>query len=179
MLIFLNIFIIFLLFIIAVQDFKTQKISWIAFPFLLTALILKTYYLNIVGFWISSILNLGFILINIILVQFYFMIKLKRYQPVIKHQMGLGDLLLFITLSFGLESISFVVFFVVSLIFSLLLFLLLHKKRKALLQERIPLAGILGINYIIVLVVLELLLNHPLNKANRLIYNFFNLNISI
>lgn len=59
-----------------------------------------------------------------------------------KNTFGLGDILLFVALAFTFASMSFIIFFIFGLVFSLLLHLLLKHKSKL---KTVPLAGYLSL----------------------------------
>ncbi|WP_169668979.1 hypothetical protein [Flavivirga algicola] len=106
------------------------------------------------------IYNFVFLLINISGLTLYFSIKEKVFVNPIDRFIGLGDIVFFIAITplFKLE--TFIPFFIVGLLFSLLLYaiILLFKKIKT-----IPLAGYLALYLVI----------------NIVIQNVFNINISI
>jgi len=55
---------------------------------------------------------------------------------------GLGDLLFFYALAFGFPTVTFLVLFVLSILFSLFVFALLKTKKGT---ETVPLAGLMGL----------------------------------
>lgn len=64
-------------------------------------------------------------------------IKIKKPDLGIQQMIGLGDILLFLSLSFGFPTVNFLVILVGSLIFSLLAHLINREKR----EDTVPLAG--------------------------------------
>ncbi|MDI1307437.1 MAG: hypothetical protein PSX42_21685 [bacterium] len=63
-------------------------------------------------------------------------------KPLLKEVFGLGDVLLFIFITFSFSIVSFFVLFVFSLVFSLLLHFVLQRKQ---IDKTVPLAGYLSL----------------------------------
>ncbi|TJY37402.1 hypothetical protein E5167_05520 [Pontimicrobium aquaticum] len=130
---------------ICYQDVKDRKVYWFLFP--ITALSAGLLFWNKTItelFFLATIINLMFVSSLLLIVLLYARLKLKTS---IKSVFGMGDLLLFIGLSFTFSSISFIVIFSCSLIFSLLIHLFLKKD-----NILVPLAGYMslffGLTYI-------------------------------
>ncbi|ARV08201.1 hypothetical protein BTO05_00555 [Winogradskyella sp. PC-19] len=133
--------------LILFQDIKERQVYWFLFP--LVALISGILFYNstiLELFIINVLVNLAMVVFLLTIVYSYSIFKLKT-SP--KNVFGLGDALLFIGLAFSFASISYIVIFVFSLIFSLLLHLLLKQKNKV---TTIPLAGYMSLFFILVYV---------------------------
>lgn len=122
---------------IFIQDLKARHVYWFLFPLLAicTGVLFCQNVLFPQLFFTTTLINLSFVLFLLLIVFLYSKWKLKTS---ITNTFGLGDMLMFIALSFTFSSISFIVVFVFSLIFSLILHLVLKQKSK---HQTVPLAG--------------------------------------
>lgn len=94
--------------------------------------------------------NIGFILVQLILLSIYFSIKHQQWINITKEHLGFGDILFFIPLSFLFSPFYFVVFFILSLI--LILSIILIKQVFFVKAEaNIPLAGALSLTLLLFL----------------------------
>lgn len=128
---------------IAYQDLKHREVSWILFP-----------ALAICGFMISFnesksisstlhdlLLNVVFISCQLIFLFIYHSLKNRRKS--ISSMIGLGDILFIGSVLFFFSIVSFIVFYLSSLIFSLIIFLLFIQTNKLKKHhDTIPLAGL-------------------------------------
>ena len=112
------------------------------------------YYLNSIlpVFLINIGVNLIFILLLFFILKLYCKYKLKKN---IFEAIGLGDFLFFIVLAVSFPIVSFFVLFSISLIFSLVLYLVL---KPILKQKTIPLAGFQAL-FLVIILGLNLALN--------------------
>jgi len=145
MLISIKILLLTTLVFITYQDIKDREVYWFLFP-LVTLFCGVLHYLSVLSilFWMSVLLNLIIISTSLLVVTLYVIIKnyfLKQNLKA-KDVIGLGDVLLFVSLAFSFSSISFAVIFTASLCFSLLLHLLFKHKSK---HKTVPLAGHMSI----------------------------------
>lgn len=124
------------LIIIFYQDIKDRLVWWFLLPiFTLSAGIL--YYFKTLGeIYIMNVLT-NILLLGVILGLAYVYARFKMKVNFLKEAFGLGDVLFFIGLCAAFPSISFIVFFVSCLIFSLILHYFLGNKN----NYTIPLAG--------------------------------------
>ncbi len=129
------------------QDIKERKIYWFLCP-IVALLSGVLHYNNVLPelFYVSTIINIAFVSILLLMLFLYSKYKLKQKLGAV---FGLGDALLFVALSFAFSSVSFLILFVSSLIFSLMLHLVIKQKSKI---KTVPLAGYIslffGIAYI-------------------------------
>ncbi|WP_298341119.1 hypothetical protein [uncultured Algibacter sp.] len=123
---------------------KERQVYWFLFPIsgLICALL---FYNNTLPelFYLSVTFNFIFIFLLILVLNFYVKFKLKT---TILKAIGLGDLLLFGSLSLSFSTISFIIIFISSLIFSLVLHLASSKNQKLL---HVPLAGYMSLFFLI------------------------------
>lgn len=126
--------------LIAYQDFKERAVSWVLFPIM--GIVLAFLYLNTTSFKQYAL----FVLANVLLVSGIVLI-LFLYTKHIAHKkflnvsFGLGDLLFFYAFALGFPTMTFIVLFVGSILFSLIIFLLSKTGKE---KGTIPLAGLMG-----------------------------------
>jgi len=128
---------------IFLQDFKDRKVYWFLFPIvgILTGVLHFNEVLREV-FLLTLIYNILFVLFIFILTLLYIKLKLKEK---FSHVFGYGDLLFFIAITFSFSTFSFIVLFVMSLIFSLSLHLILKNKSS---HASVPLAGYMSLFFL-------------------------------
>jgi hypothetical protein len=137
----LKILLIISFFIILFQDSKDRKVYWFLYPII--GLLTFFIQINESNFLISatnSMVNLAFVFIILSVCYFYAKLKLKKHFT--NDVLGIGDILFFIFISFSFASISFVILFVFSLLFSLLLHLVLKNNN---IDKTVPLAGYMSL----------------------------------
>lgn len=131
------------LLVVFYQDVKTYTVYWFVFP--LIALITGyLFYSNTNAYFFkwSVIINLIIILILLIVTWLYTKFKIQTdFSKVI----GIGDLLLFVALSFTFATITFLTIFVFALLFSLIIHLILKRSK-----PYVPLAGYMCLFYAMV-----------------------------
>ena len=131
------------LILILIQDVKERQVYWALFPLVgLCGGIL--YYKNTLHelFYISVLMNIAFVSMLLLVLFLYARLKLKTQ---LKNTFGLGDILMFLALSFSFSTVSFLVIFIFSLFFSLVLYFVLKKKKKI---ATVPLAGYMGLFFV-------------------------------
>lgn len=127
------------------QDFKERKVS--LYLFLLAIIFVSLLYYrntNLNEFLINIVINFTVVIFIIGILLSYSWFKLK--QPLFE-VFGLGDLLFFLVLAFSFPIPSFIILFVSSLLFSLVIFLLIKPKMK---NESVPLAGLQAIFLVLI-----------------------------
>jgi len=100
------------------EDFKYRAIHWIWIASLLL-LVLWIYPIN----WTYSGLNLLFLGLQLALLSIYFSIKNRKWINLFKEYLGIGDVVFFIPLCFIFSPVNQILFFIITLIFSLIGFL--------------------------------------------------------
>ncbi|MDD7886024.1 hypothetical protein [Flavivirga sp. 57AJ16] len=130
------------------QDFKERLVYWFLFP-IIGLLCAWLFYNNTLPelFYNALKMNLAFILIFVLIISLYAKLKLKTS---ILKTVGLGDLLLFVAVSFICTTVSFIVLFISALIFSLVLHLALSKNKKVM---TVPLAGYMSLFFLAIYLV--------------------------
>jgi len=130
--------------IVLYQDIKERQVYWFLFPIIaISGALLFCFKTTIEMFMGSIFINLTLISLLIFIIFFYSKVKLG--YP-LNQVLGLGDILFFFAIALSFSSISFIILFVSSLIFSLLIHLLINK------GQNVPLAGYMslffGITYL-------------------------------
>ena len=138
------------------QDFKDRKVTFLVFPFLgILGVILhyNTQYLEL--FFFNLIVNLALLLLVLLMLMLYVKLIMKKQ---LNEVIGLGDLLFFVILGVSFPTVSFVIIFCSSLVFSLIIYILLKQK----IGKYIPLAGLQALFLFLALL-------------SNLLFNFVNL----
>lgn len=144
----LEIVLLIVLGILSYQDFKERAISvWVLGIGFFSGGILHITEKGFILFSVNTLLNC--IIITLIFGVLYIYAKFKMKQAIF-NVFGLGDLLFFFLLAVSLPIVSFLVVFVFSLIFSLIIFFIIKKQ---LIVKTIPLAGLQSVFLGITLVV--------------------------
>ncbi len=128
------------LILIFYQDFKAREVYWFLFPVFGICSAILFYNSTLPALFYVSV-GMNFICIFILLLVVFLYAKLKL-KSAFNEVFGLGDVLLFLGLIFSFSTISFLVIFVFSLVFSLMLHLII--KRYSKLQS-VPLAGYISL----------------------------------
>ena len=102
----------------------------------------STFEIRVMGLYVL----LNCIFISFVLALLFLYTRLIAKRKLINESLGLGDVLFFFAIGMGFPSITFLVLFATSLLFSLCLFF----ATKRLLHERtVPLAGFMSLFFII------------------------------
>lgn len=132
--------------IILCQDTRERMVYWFLYPLIgILAFLNQSYDSNYIIAGANSLLNLSLISIIIFVIYLYSRFFIKK--GFIDKTIGIGDLLLFIFLCFTFSSISFIILFSFSLIFSLLLHLYFKNKVS---DKTVPLAGYISLFFAVV-----------------------------
>lgn len=126
------------------QDYKQRLVYWFLYPLVgIIAFYIQAQHILLISALLNSLINLTIVSI-IILISFLYS-KLIMKSRFINHSIGLGDLLLFIFLSFSFSTIPFTILLVFSLVFSLVVHL--YFKRKST-HQNVPLAGYISLFFL-------------------------------
>lgn len=136
----LNITVVLACTLIAFQDFKERMVSWILFP-IVGSLLAVLYICNTSFEQFYPFVFTNMVLVSAIILVLYLYTKYITKKKFLNVSFGLGDLLFFYAFAFGFPTITFLILFVGSVLFSLAVFLLSKKQQK---NETIPLAGLMG-----------------------------------
>lgn len=131
-----------LLGVVFVQDLRARAVSIILFPLLLgcfTCMALAANAVAEVLEWAS--LNVLFLTLQLVLLYLYFWLKNRGYTAVVGQSMGWGDILFWLVACVLFSPANFILFFLSSLVFSLVLHLVLSRFSTAAHRATVPLAG--------------------------------------
>ncbi|MFK8103067.1 MAG: hypothetical protein AB8G15_11100 [Saprospiraceae bacterium] len=139
------------------EDFNYRGIHWWWLLLLL---------LSILGWrpwnYEQIVINWGFLISQFILLTAYFSFKRKAFTCIIDQYLGLGDILFLLVIAILFSPFNFLLFFLGSLITSLVFFLVYQSLFPAPSAPTIPLAGAMAITLIIVLFASEIF-KHPIH----------------
>lgn len=129
------------------QDNKERQVYWFMFP--ITAILFSILHYTSAGginFLINSAFNLIliFCVLCCLLLYTYLVLKIEFFKA-----FGLGDLLFFLAISFSFSTITFVVCFIISIFFCLLIHFIFNTTNKF---ETVPLAGNMSLFFLGILV---------------------------
>lgn len=135
------------LFIVFIQDWKFRKIH-VVLPIVIFGVSFFLAPLKNCALLKIVLFNTAFFLITLAILIFYMSLKSKKILNPFRHYFGLGDLLLYtaITPLFLLK--NYILFFILSLVFSIVLQFGLKKIIK---EETVPLAGFSSLFLFIIL----------------------------
>lgn len=149
----IDIFLVVLLAIVVYQDLKKREISWFLIPLLFGCFWAKGFLLIPSSeLFRNSLLNISFIVLQLLVLTAYISIKNKKIINVINSYLGLGDVLFFVVVSVAFSWVNFILFYVMSLLFTLSGFIVYNMLVKKVNKE-IPLAGAMAMVIIILIVV--------------------------
>jgi hypothetical protein len=140
------------LLVIFIQDIKSRAVYWVVFPILAISLIVLQYKTSngLNEIWQPAIINVGFLLLQLLLLSVYFSVKNKRFINIADGLLGLGDILFLLSITVYLSVLNFLFFYLVSLVLVLLAWIMgqsiFGKKNK-----HIPLAGMQSMVFIVFL----------------------------
>jgi hypothetical protein len=129
--------------VIFYQDVKNRTIHVLLLIILFVLGLITNYCFF--GKGIEWLYNLGFVGVNLIGITIYFSLKHKKFINPIDYLIGLGDILFFIAITPFFLIREYIVFFTLSLIFSLVLYYLVRIFK---VVNTIPLAGYMSIFFI-------------------------------
>ena len=148
MLLFLNSIYTIGLLLLVYQDFNYREVTVGLFIFLGLIggyLHFTTQYLNV--FLLSLLINFTAILLLVFILLIYCKLIMRIK---LKEAIGVGDILFFMVLGVSFPTVSFLMLFSVSLIFSLLLFIVLKPKMKI---KTVPLAGLQALFLVLIITI--------------------------
>ncbi|MBL4653535.1 MAG: hypothetical protein JKY53_11855 [Flavobacteriales bacterium] len=141
------------LIIIAYFDFKERQFPWWAIALCFLCVVsLGVIQLEISVFLQTSIVNVGFVLVQLSLLVLWLLVKQRRLINIVDNYLGLGDILFFVTTCFAFSFFNFIFYHFISLFITLIVALLMKRANKEVEQE-IPAAGILSVIFGLILLV--------------------------
>lgn len=125
------------------QDIICRSVYWFSFPVLAVLLTWLHWQAdrNFAAIWTPSLINIGFLIFQLLLVTIYFSIKHKKLVYITNELLGLGDVLFLLCISFYLSVLNFIIFYIISIVIVLLTWIVWQSlsPRKS---KQIPLAGL-------------------------------------
>jgi peptidoglycan/LPS O-acetylase OafA/YrhL len=125
------------LLLLFVQDWRNRQIH-VLLPIGIFVLSLFLVPASVSGKLANILSNTAFFLLTVFLMIAYMSVKERKFKNPFENYFGLGDLLFYIAITPLFVLRSYVLYFVISMIFSILLQALLKKQVKA---NSVPLAG--------------------------------------
>jgi hypothetical protein len=136
---------------IAFQDLKFRLISWYFLPLLLAGFVFKGIQEQGPSeFLLTSSFNLGFVILQLLLLTLYISLKNRKFINIINTYIGIGDVLFFVVLCTAFSTLNFIAFYVLALMITIFGVAIFHLFSKGKTKE-IPLAGSMAIVLIIVI----------------------------
>lgn len=144
-----------LLGVVVFQDFKSREISWFLIPLLIVGFIVfglqetgTTELLTYFG------INFAIVALNLLGVTLMVSLKEKQFTNILKHYLGLGDVLFFLVLTVVFSPFNFIFFYIGSIFITALIYgsIMLFNKQKKML---IPLAGAMSFLLIVTLIITQ------------------------
>lgn len=147
-----RILILLVLLVIFVQDIKSRSVYWILFPLLIVLFIVSDIIKQkpTGDLWLPALLNLGFLVLQLLIITCWFSLKEKRWLNISSNLLGWGDILFLVSVSFYLSFVNFLFFHIVSLIAALtgwLIWQLFANKK----SKHVPLAGMQALAFAVFL----------------------------
>ena len=143
---------IIVLLFIAKEDFqkRTIHIGWLVGLGIFGSI--YGWYFGVVPLnFLSICINIGFIVIQLLLLSLYFSIKNRQWVNIADTLLGWGDIILFFLICLMLPPLQFIWFYTLSLL-AVLVGFLIYKGIRQPVEETIPLAGGMSLCLIIYLV---------------------------
>lgn len=147
-----EILILLALFLVFIQDIMSRAVYWLVFP-VLTALfiVLRIFrHQHIAAFWQQVLFNIGFLVMQMLVVSAWFSWRNKQWVNVTAQFIGWGDILFLISIAFYLSVLNFLFFYLASLIIVLSIWLIGQAIFK-IKNKHIPLAGLQALVFMIYL----------------------------
>jgi formate hydrogenlyase subunit 3/multisubunit Na+/H+ antiporter MnhD subunit len=134
-----------------VQDMLGRSVYWFLFPLLtIPLIIIRMQYQPLSQLWQSTMINIGFLSIQLLILTAYFSLKNKKWINVTRQLVGWGDILFLISIAFYLSVFNYLFFYIASLI-AVLSSWLIFKRVFTKRNEHIPLAGLQGLIFAVFL----------------------------
>ena len=151
---FVKIIVLAILILIFVQDVRNRSVYWFLFPVLVVLFVIvhSLQHHLFAENWQAVLVNIGFLVVQYLIVSVYFSIKSKQWVNITDNLLGWGDILFLLCITVYLSALNFLLFYVTSLIISLLIWLIwqLISKKK---NKQIPLAGLQALIFTVFLAV--------------------------
>lgn len=148
------------------QDFKNRSVIWILFPcIVIVGIFYCLYYSHSLRILtLNSIFNFSFLLLQFVLLKIVF-----RFKKIINYKIGTGDVFFIVCCCTFFSPIYFLVFYILSLIFSLSSHFVLRLFSKDYNDKTIPLAGLQSI-FLFVFISIHTMINTSTVNDDVIIY---------
>lgn len=133
------------------QDIKSREIN-VLFPIIL--FIATT--ISIPSSFSIKLYNMLFFIVTLIILVLYMSLKNKKFINPFQNYFGFGDVLFYLSIAPLFLLYNYIIFFIISLLFSILLQFIFHRNKKS---STIPLAGYSSLLLIFILIN-DLITNH-------------------
>jgi hypothetical protein len=132
-----------MLLLIFAQDIKHRAVYWFLFPGLMVSFLALQFLQGSrpAGIWQPALVNVVFLLIQLVVVSAYFSVKNKKWINITDGLLGWGDILFLFSLCFYLSVLNFLFFFVASLVLVIVIWLIWRVTTKHP-DKHVPLAGL-------------------------------------
>lgn len=153
-----------LLLLIFYQDSKYKAVTWILFPIIALVFLVFNLYSNpFEVVLLNSVINLGFVAIQLILLTLYFSIKARKMVNIAQQSLGWGDILFLVAVCLLLPPNTFFLFYIVSLIL-VVLKEIIARLLFAIHSDKIPLAGLQALLLACLIIIQQLILRLNITK---------------
>jgi len=131
------------LLLIFVQDLKSRSVYWPVFPLLAGSLVLLygLEYHGLSGLVRPALANLGFLVLQLLLLTGYFSARNRRWTNITTGQLGWGDILFLVSAGLYFSVFNFLLFYMASLTL-VLAFWFLWRSLPFKQSPAVPLAGL-------------------------------------
>ena len=154
----LFVIVLLLLAVIVYQDFVSREVS--AWCFLLLAIGFVYHHISCSGleqFALNSMVNVGFCVVQFLLLTIYFSIKNSQLVNITDNMLGLGDMVMLLVLCFVFTPLLFLVFFLISMMIAVFTGLYFQRKK-----QTIPLAGIQSVVLMVWIIIVNFIFSRSL-----------------
>jgi hypothetical protein len=151
-------------FFICYQDFSYRAVSWILLLLLLvTGIFFSLSQSDGILLILKNVfINLSFLLFQFLLLKVFFVFRNPKDHTIVNRKLGIGDILFLVSTCCFFSPVNFIIYYISSLIFSIIFYLLLLQKNKPGNQPlTIPLAGLQAAFLILALAFCKLYFINP------------------
>lgn len=153
-----------LLGVIFYQDLKFKAVTWIIFPVVASVFLVYNLYCNPFEIVVlNSATNIGFIIIQLLLLTLYFSIKAKKIVNIAQQSLGWGDILFLLAVCLLLPPNTFFLYYIISLIIIVLKEIVTRMIFKKY-SDKIPLAGLQALLLAVLIIVQQLIFGLNITK---------------
>jgi hypothetical protein len=135
---------------VGIQDFKERKIYWIFIPLIWLLCFFRSYTLFSLKETLQFVvINSVFFILQLVFLFIYFTLKNKKFTNILNQSLGAGDILFVLAISPAFQPITFISYYSISLLITLIVSVSLINKN---INKHIPLAGFLALIFFSILV---------------------------